>query len=411
MSLLYQHRMGNGLWLIGEPMESVQSLAMTLLLPAGVSAEPQDQQGVSALISELICRGAGQLNSRGYCEAMDQLGVQRGTSVETTHLRIGAMMIGSKWPQVLPLIWDMVLRPKLPKDELGPSRDLAIQSIEAIEDEPQQKVLLELRQWHYPQPFGRSPLGRREHLEKISLEQIQSFWTGRFIPDGAVLSVAGRFDWDQLKSQVEHQLGGWAGQGSQPQQEQSPLRGYHHCDAESAQVHIGVVYDAVPESDPDRWLQRAAVEILSGGMSSRLFTEVREKRGLCYAVAAQYGADRDRGVVLGYAGTTAPRAQETFDVLTAELRRLSEGVGDDEFRRAIIGMKSNLIMQGESTGARANAIAADQYNLGRPRSLDELTAEVDAVTIERLNEFLRTHPPGPMTVVTIGPDALDVEQQ
>ncbi len=408
MSRIDRHQLRNGLWLVAEPIESAQSVAMSMLLPAGVATEPADRQGVGTLLAEMICRGAGDLDARAHSDALDQLGVQRGTGVETMHLRIGATMIGAKLPEALPLVLDMVRRPQLAEEALGPSRDLAIQAIDALEDEPQQKVLLELRQRHYPQPFGRSPLGRREHLKAISLDQVRSFWKSVFVPGGAVLGFAGRLDWPQLQQQVEKLLGDWTGQTTEPTQDHAPPRGHVHREAESAQVHIGVAYDAPPEPDPNSVLQRAAVAVLSGGMSGRLFTEVREKRGLCYSVAARYGSDRDRGVVLGYAGTTAPRAQETLDVMTAELRRLSEGVAADEFERAIVGMKSRLVMHGESTSARAHAIVADQYDLGRPRSLDDLAAEVDAVTLERLNDFVRTHRPGPMTVVTIGPNQLKV---
>ena len=153
-------------------------------------------------------------------------------------------------------------------------------------------------------------------------------------------------------------------------------------------------------------LQHTATAVLSGGMSGRLFTEVREKRGLCYAVAARYTGQRDWGTVGGYAGTTPERAQETLDVFIAELRRLSEGIDASEFQRAIIGMKSRLVMQGESSAARANTIAADVHIFGRPRSLDELTQCVDAVTLEKLNDYIKTNPPGEITVVTLGPDAL-----
>ena len=121
-----------------------------------------------------------------------------------------------------------------------------------------------------------------------------------------------------------------------------------------------------------------------------------------------YGSDRDRGVVLAYAGTTAQRAQETYDVMTEQLCLLSRGIEPDEFQRAIVGMKSRLVMQGESTSSRAGAIAADQHNLGKPRSLDDLEAQVDAVTLELLNDYVRRRPPGAMTVVTIGPSALEV---
>jgi predicted Zn-dependent peptidase len=405
---IYQHRLNNGLWLVAEPVAGAQSLAMAFLLPAGVAHEPVGQQGVAALLAEMVCRGAGGRDARAHSDALDRLGVQRATQAQTTHVVLSATMIHSKLPQALPLLVDMALHPALEERALGPSRDLALQSLDALEDEPQQKVFYELRQRHYPQPFGRSPLGRREHLESIEIGQLREYWRSRFVPEGAVLGFAGRFDWEALKDQVQGLLGPWEGGVAEPMELDSAPRGYQHLEAQSTQVHIGLAYDSVPEPHPDSMLQRVGIAALSGGMSGRLFTEVREKRGLCYSVYATYAGQKHRGAVLGYAGTTAGRAQETLDVFTAELRRLSQGVDESELTRAAIGMKSDLVMQGESTGARAHAIATDQYVYGRPRTLQELTARIDSVTLEAVNRFLRDAPAGAMTIVTIGPKQLQV---
>ncbi len=408
MNAIHTHRLDNGLWLVAEPVAGAQSLAMTMLLPAGVATEPSGQQGVSPLLAELICRGAGELDSRQHSDALDLLGVQRGSGAETDHLSLIATMVGDKLLEAFPLLMDMVRHPELPGDGMEPARDLALQAIDALADSPQSRVSVEVRKRHFPAPFDRSSLGRREHLEGITLDQVKHFWRNGFVPNGSILGFAGRFDWDELQDLVEDQLGDWAGEATEPHDTGQAQRGYGHEKADTAQVHIGVVYDAVAETDPQSVLQKAAVAVLSGGMSGRLFTEVREKRGLCYAVGARYGGDKRRGVVLSYAGTTVPRAQETFDVLTAELRRLSEGVNEAEFGRALVGMKSGLVMQGESTRARANAIVHDQINYGRPRTLEELAALVDSVTLEKLNVFVAEHKPGELTVVTIGPEALKV---
>lgn len=408
MSVIHQHKLANGLWLVAEPIAHAQSLAMTFLLPAGVIVEPEGQQGMAALLAEMICRGAGELDAKAHSDALDQLGVQRGTDAETYHLRLGATMIGKKLPEVLPLLIDMIRRPMLAKSALGPSRDLALQALAGLEDEPQQKVFLELKARHYPQPFGRSALGVKEHLEAIKLRQVRAYHKACFVPQGAILGFAGQFDWGQLRDLVEKLLGDWKGYVAEPATGAPASRGYTHQTAPSSQVHIGLMYDALPERDPQSILYRAAAALLSGGMSGRLFTEVREKRGLCYAVYAAYGGSRDRGAMLSYAGTTPQRAQETLDVLRGELVRLSDGIEPDEFQRAIIGMKSRLVMQGESTSARARAIAADQYIYDRPRSLDEMAAEVDGVTLDALKRFVAEHRPKAMTIVTIGPDAMKV---
>jgi predicted Zn-dependent peptidase len=143
-------------------------------------------------------------------------------------------------------------------------------------------------------------------------------------------------------------------------------------------------------------------------MSARLFTEVREKRGLCYAVWASYQTFKDRASVLCYAGTTNERAQETLDVTLAELRRLQDGVEPEEVARVQAGLKSALIMQEESTSARAGTLASDWYYLGRVRSFDEIQGAINALTPEKIVGHLRRCPPGDFTLVTLGPKPLKI---
>ena len=134
----------------------------------------------------------------------------------------------------------------------------------------------------------------------------------------------------------------------------------------------------VPLGDEDYYDVRVAVSVLSGGMSARLFTEVREKRGLCYAIGARYHGLKDAAGLLCYAGTTPEKAQETLDVIVAEFNRLSEGITEEEIQRAKVGLKSALIMQSESSGARAGGIGSDYHLLCRVRSLDEIKEHANA---------------------------------
>ncbi|MFA9480102.1 M16 family metallopeptidase [Phycisphaerales bacterium AB-hyl4] len=406
MPEIHSEQLPNGLHLLAEPIAGAQSLSMTLLLPGGSMYEPSDQFGVAPMLSEIICRGAGGLDARQHSEALERLGVHRSTNTETRHLRLSATMLGDKVDEALPLLVDMVRRPRFDEASLEPTRLLALQSLDALADEPQQRVMLELKRRFYPEPINRSPLGVREHLQAMTLDQIKSYWQRTFVPSGAILAFAGKLDWSALRDRVAKLTADWQGAIDEPIVQAEAKRDYEHMQADTSQVHIGMAYDAVPENGESSILQRAATSVLSGGMSGRLFTEVREKRGLCYAVMASYSGHRDRGAVLGYAGTTTPRAQETLDVMVQEHRRMSEGVDESEFQRAIVGLKSRLVMQGESTGARAGAIAFDQYNLGRPRTLEELAEQVDGVTLEKVNAFMREHKPGEMTVVTLGSQAL-----
>jgi predicted Zn-dependent peptidase len=138
-------------------------------------------------------------------------------------------------------------------------------------------------------------------------------------------------------------------------------------------------------------------------MSARLFTEVREKRGLCYAIGARYHSLKEAAGIMCYAGTTPEKAQETLDVVVAEFRRLAEGISEEELERAKVGLKSAVIMQSESSSSRAGAIGSDYYMLGRVRSLDEIKERIEATSVEAILESLERHPFGDFTVVTIGP--------
>ena len=149
------------------------------------------------------------------------------------------------------------------------------------------------------------------------------------------------------------------------------------------------------------------MSVLSGGMGARLFTEVREKRGLVYSVSASPHSVRGCGYNLAYAGATPDRSQETLSVLLGELQRIAEGVTVEEVERARIGLLSGLIMQEESSRARAAAIARDQFILGRVRPLEEITAAVNRVTPQSIAEFFEAQPPRDFTVVTLGPRELD----
>ena len=220
--------------------------------------------------------------------------------------------------------------------------------------------------------------------------------------------MAGNFEWAPLRDQVERLFGDWKGDAPPP-----PTLGPRgdkraHLAKDLAQTQIAVAYASVPVGDPDYYAAMGAVHVLSGGMSSRLFTEVREKRGLCYSVWATYQTFKDRASVICYAGTTNEQAQETLDVLLRELRRLPEGIEAEEVERVQAGLKSSLIMQQESTSARALALASDWYNLGRVRGFDEIQSAVNALTPEGILAHVRRLPPADFTIVTLGPKALDV---
>jgi predicted Zn-dependent peptidase len=406
MSTISTRPLDCGATLVVEAIPTASSSAVCWMLPAGAATDPPDRQGASSLFAEMLFRGADGLDSRTHSDALDRLGVQRGSYVGSRHLVVDATLLGSRLEETIPLLAGMVRRPALEAGALDPVRSLCLQALAGLDDDPQRLCGLRLREQHLAPPFDRHGYGQREHLETIGIEELRSTWPRRATPRRSILGLAGNVDADAAAAALDRALAGWTGDTPEPVPTGEPRRGQRHFAEDSAQVHLGVAYDAPAAPHEDAMLERLAVRILGGASSSRLFTEVREKRGLCYSVGASYRATRDAGYVSIYAGSTPDRGQETLDVIIDELRRLGEGVDQSEFASAVVGLKSRLVMQGESTAARAAAIAGDTFRHGRPRSLQEVAAEVDAITLDALNAYLSRRLPGALTLVAVGPAEL-----
>ncbi len=402
MTSITTHQLDNGLQIVFEPIASASSVAVNWLLPAGSASDSAEGEGHATLLSEMIFRGAGDLDSRAHSDAMDRYGVQRSADVLTNHLQLRATMLGSRLNDALPLVVDMVRRPHLPADKLDAGRSLCLQSLAGIDDEPQQLVMLQLKHQHHPTPFNRHGYGTVEVLTNADIEDVRRAWRQRFVPDGSILCFAGSVDPDATMKRINDLLGDWSGSIDEPQEIAPADRGVTQLKRDTSQVHIGMAWDAPPEPDESSMLERMAVSVLSGGTSGRLFTEVRQKRSLCYSIGASYHAGRDRGLITLYTGTTPDRAQETIDVCYEQLDAMREGITQDEFDRAATGLKSRLIMQGESTAARAGSLGQDLYRIGRPRSLDEVAEAIDAVTLDDLSAYLAERSFGTATVAAIG---------
>lgn len=403
MSRIVTRHLANGLTVVIEPNDHVASVGLRWLLPMGSACDPADRQGLGTLLAELLFRGAGSMSSREHSDALDRLGVRRASHVQTHHLRLDATFLGDRWSDALDLIAPMVLEPALPAEALDPVRRLCLQSLESLDDDPQHLVMLRLRERHLPAPFNRNGYGVAEVLEAADIDTLREHWRRHARPGGSILGIAGKVDADDVIRHLETRLENWRGAVDEPAETAPAARGTLPIKQPTAQVHIGLAFDAPNEADERSMTERLAIGALSGSTSARLFTEVRQKRSLCYSVGASYRGGRDHGMVTLYAGTTPERAQETLDVSVAEIERLRQGVKREEFDRVVTGLKSQLIMQGESMPARATAVAHDQFRLGRARSLEEIAAEVDAIGYEALNDYLAKREFGEMTIASIGP--------
>jgi predicted Zn-dependent peptidase len=405
---IHTHTFANGLVLLAESMDWLESVAFTLQMPAGYVYDPEPHLGLANFACEMVQRGCGTRNSRQFVEDLDRLGVDRSASVSAAHTSFGATMLSDKLEAALHIYSDLVRLPHLPADQLDEGRQVCFQEIMAAEDDLVHKTMACLRNRRYGQPWGRSSQGTQATVEAISLADIQRHVQTLYQPRGAVLSVAGRIDWPELRDVVAAKFGTWPDRPLPPLQTTPGAGGYEFIPFESSQTQIGIGFPSVPYSHPDYFQARGAVGILSDGMSSRLFTEVREKRALCYSVYASCHSLRDRGSVLCYAGTSTERAQETLDVMLVELVRLAEGVQPSELQRLKARIKSALIMQQESSASRCFSMAGDWYHLQRILTLDELGRILDGLTCDSINAYLAANPPADFCVVTLGEKKLEV---
>ncbi|MEX2286265.1 MAG: pitrilysin family protein [Planctomycetaceae bacterium] len=404
------HTFDNGLTLVVEPMADVQSAAFSMMVPAGSNYDPPQQNGSAAVLCELLVRGAGNRDAKELSAALDFLGLQRSESVGNVHLAFTGAALAENISSALEIYGDIVLRPHLPPDQFDAARSGVEQSLLAMEDEPRQKIIRELRRRCYDAPWGLPTDGSLEELPNLDAGSIRAHFDKCFRPNGAILGVAGNVRPDEIVSVVNEVFGKWQ-KKPDPDVATGPRgKARDHIHHDSTQTHIGIAYDSVPYRHPDYYAAWAAVSVLSGGMSSRLFTEVREKRGLCYAISASLNSLKDQARVLCYAGTTTERAQETLDVTLRELKILGETgheIAEDELERCKARAKSSLVMQQESTISRSSSIARDWFHLGRVETLSEVRDKINALTVDTITDYVHQHPARDFTILTIGPQALE----
>ena len=391
-------------------MPWLQSAAFSINIPAGCRCDPAEQVGLSNFVCEMVQRGCGELNSRAFVEALEFNGVDYNSGVSVYHLHFAGAMCADRLPHALKLYADVLLRPHLPEDQLEDGRWVCFQEIHALEDDLPQKVITELRSRHYGQPDGRDCHGTIDSIKSISIADIRRFITSHFHPNGTIISVAGRIDWPALKDHVGSLFADWRSSATPELPVVAPTHGSHHIVFDSQQTQIALAYKSIPYAHPDYFQARGSVGVLSDGLSSRLFHEVREKRGLCYSVFASSHSLKDRGCVVCYSGTTADRAQETLDVLIEQLIHLKNGIHADELRRLKVQIRSGLVMQQESCRARASAISSDLFHLGRIRLLDELQQQINDLSVASINQWLIENPPRNFDLVTLGPEPLKINE-
>jgi predicted Zn-dependent peptidase len=388
-------------------MEGVESLALGFCVATGARDEAPSEAGVSHFIDGLAYQGTARRDVRELTEAFEDLGANHDASTGTELFWYTASGLGRHLDALVPLLAEVVRYPRFDPAEAEKVRDRLLQELAALEDEPMQKAFEILqREFFAPHPYGHSVLGSEETIRAMQVNTLRAFWARTHLPNATIIAAAGNLDFDRLVAAIEAACGDW-----QPG-DVAPLPGAPTYEPrvrvitrESNQQHIAIGLLGVPMGDPDYYATALMTTILGSGMNSRLFNEVREKRGLAYGVGASALALRTAGLIRIYAGTVPPKAHETVAVTLEELRKLeADGVREDELERAKTSLKSRVIMGGESTRVRRSAIGGALWYEGRVRTLDETRTLIEAVTTTQIRDVAqRLRISTLFTVTGIGP--------
>ncbi|HEY7351000.1 MAG TPA: pitrilysin family protein [Ktedonobacterales bacterium] len=403
----FYHAFPSGLQVVGQRMPSLSSITFGVQFGAGTKDEPTERYGLAHLMESMMFQGTKSRTVRQLTEAFETLGARKGGSASTETSTFWCQLVARQLDPALDLIADLLLEPTFPTDEFEQMRQVALQTIRRREDEPMSRLSdLLLEQFYLGSNLGHRMIGTRESMEALTPEDLRAFWSRLYRPGNALFAIAGNFDWDHLIQRLDTLFGGWLGKG-EPVASERPKLGsrvvIQHYDGQ--QEHIGLAAPNVTFGDPDYYAAQLTSEIFGGGMTSRLFAEVREKRGLVYAVSSRFGASSVTGRFHLYAGTTPEKAHETMRVMIEEMRKLeAEGVTDDELRRAKVQLKSELVMHAETSSARMGAIAHSWWFEHRLKTIQEVREAIDAVTREQIVGLLKRFPlTDPLVVTAIGP--------
>jgi predicted Zn-dependent peptidase len=400
------HTFESGLQLVTEKISSVKTVAVNWSVRSGVATNEHD--GDSVLLSELVQRGARDLTAKQHNDALELLGAKRQVECGIEFFRVSGVMLGKKVETVLPLLGDYLMNATLPEEDLAACKSLCMQSIQSLADNPARQVSIALGEHHHSSPYNRSTYGDPASIESASIRRLRSVYDS-FTPDGSVLIVVGDIEHDKIVAVVEQIANCWDGASRIDPLEEPPDRGVHWIKQETSQSHIAIAFDA-PNANEDGELQESiAISIFGGATSGRLFTQVRQRRSLCYSVSAHYASSKNRSTLRIHAGTTPQRADETVSVCLDQLNELRMGITRDEFDRAVLRMKSRSVMRGESTPSRASMLWIDHHSTGKPKTLNDRLREIDSVTYESVNEWLEARVFDQGTLVTLGPLQITVD--
>ncbi|WP_395645509.1 M16 family metallopeptidase [Terricaulis sp.] len=400
-------RLSNGVRMALDPMPGLGTAALGVWQRVGARWETPEQNGIAHLFEHMAFKGAGHRDARGFAEAIENVGgiVNAATSYERTSYF--ARVTAEHAPFALDLIADILFAPHWNPDDLEKEKGVVAQERGEAYDVPDDRVF-ELHQAAlYPnQPLGRPVLGEEETLKHVSVETLIAFREAHMSPERVVISIAGAFDRNAVIDAAEARFGGLA---AKPERKCATAHAHRGSVSETRkleQTHLVFSWPGPRAGASSIYAARMLSEIFGGGMSSRLFQEVRETRGLVYAIDSFLDVLEDDGRLEVYAGCSADNARAVAEIVRHELHLLAEkGPTQGELARAKAIARARMLMGIEAPSARADARAGQIFLRDRLIPFEEVQQRMDAVTAEEVQAVARAALQGPACASAIGPKA------
>ncbi len=382
------HEFPNGFRVVAEEMPGLNSASIGIWVSAGGRHERLEQNGIAHFLEHMAFKGTKRRSALQIAEAIEDVGgyINAYTSREMTAYY--ARVLEDDVALALDVLGDIALNPVFDENEIETERGVILQEIGQAQDTPDDVVFDWLQEVAYPeQPMGRTILGPSERVRTFSKGDLKNFASEHYRPERMILSVAGAFDYDRVLVMAEQLFGGLE-RGQTDLLVPARFAGGERHEVKSLeQVHFALAFETPGYMDDAVYTAQVYSSVLGGGMSSRLFQEIRERRGLCYSIFAQTGAYADTGMTTIYAGTSGEQIGDLARITIDELKRAADDLNEAEVERARVQMKAGMLMGLESPSARAERMARLVEIWGRVPGVDEVVQKIEAVTHSSVREF------------------------
>jgi len=397
-------RLDNGLRVVSHTMDAVETVSVGVFVDAGTRNEPAEINGVAHLLEHMAFKGTERRSALDIAAEIEAVGGHMNAYTTREHTAYYAKVLKEDTALAVDILADILQHSTFDAEELARERSVVLQEIGQAHDTPDDIVFDVLQSTAYPeQPLGRPVLGDAERVRKMPREAIVGYMGEAYGSGGMVLSAAGMIEHEHLVALAESLFRELPGHGP-PHNDSATYRGGVHIeDKPLEQVHLTLAFPGVGLHDADLYAGSVFSVLFGGGMSSRLFQEIRERRGLVYSIHSYGSHYSDCGLFGIYAGTGEREVAELMPVLCEEIRRLADSLEESEIRRARNQLKAATLMSLESTGSRAEQIGEQVLIYGRPIPVAEIVQRIDAVDIAAVAGVARRIFSGRPSLAAIGP--------